>query len=400
MKIVNTCGWDTDCNSGNVGCLMGILVGTEGIDAGIEKGIDWRGPVADRIYNPTADGGRAISDCGREATYIVNMGHALAGKPAYEPKDGAQFHFTFPGSVQGFQVQSGDAELSNDKGGSLRIDGKAGARVGSPVFIPSKEVGEFFDKRGYKLLASPQIFPGQTINAEVSKSGAGLYVAYYGADDEVEYYDTDELTMTVPDLPGPIKEVGLRLNEDASLELNYLKWSGTPEFVFERPDHKGTMWGRSWVDANDQNYGWWWWPGETFRLLQNEGLGMVSQGTREWGDYEMTADVIPHLASRAGIAARVQGMTRFYALLVSADQKLQLVRRCHDETILAEAPFEWSLGQSLRMKLTVNGDSIVGAVEGGPVLESRDDKLEAGGVGLIVEEGRSATRKVQVRRVS
>ena len=24
LMIVNTCGWDTDCNSGNVGCLMGI----------------------------------------------------------------------------------------------------------------------------------------------------------------------------------------------------------------------------------------------------------------------------------------------------------------------------------------------------------------------------------------
>ena len=27
MKIINTCGWDTDCNSGNVGCLMGIKNG-------------------------------------------------------------------------------------------------------------------------------------------------------------------------------------------------------------------------------------------------------------------------------------------------------------------------------------------------------------------------------------
>ena len=400
MKIVNTCGWDTDCNSGNIGCLMGILVGTDGIDAAKEKGVDWRGPVADRIYNPTADGGRAISDCGREAAYIINMGHALAGKEPYKPKDGAQFHFTFSGSVQGFQVQEGEAELSNANGGSLRIDGKSGARIGSPVFIPSKEIGEFFDKRGYKLLACPQIFPGQTISAETSAAGAGLYLSYYGENDEVGYFDTDDLTMTVPDLPGPIKEVGLRLNEDIAIELDHLKWVGTPEFTFERPDHKGTMWGRTWVDANDQNYGWWWWPGETFRLLQNEGLGMVSQGTREWVDYIFSADVIPHLAKRAGIAARVQGMTRFYALLVTQDQTVQLVRRCHQETILAEAPFEWSLGQSLAMTLTVNGDNIVGEVNGSITLEANDDKLDAGGVGLIVEEGRTATKKVQVRRVN
>ena len=54
MKIINTCGWDTDCNSGNVGCLMGIKNGLQGIDLGL-NGADWRGPVADRIYIPTAD---------------------------------------------------------------------------------------------------------------------------------------------------------------------------------------------------------------------------------------------------------------------------------------------------------------------------------------------------------
>ncbi len=59
LMIVNTCGWDTDCNSGNVGCLLGIKNGLAGIDNG---GPDWRTPVADRMYLPTADGGRAISD--------------------------------------------------------------------------------------------------------------------------------------------------------------------------------------------------------------------------------------------------------------------------------------------------------------------------------------------------
>ena len=112
LKIVNTCGWDTDCNSGNVGCLMGILVGVEGIDAGTNKGLDWRGPVADRLYVPTADGDRGISDCVREAGHIIDMGHALAGKAAFRPKNGAQFHFTFPGSVQGFQVQVGEGEIT------------------------------------------------------------------------------------------------------------------------------------------------------------------------------------------------------------------------------------------------------------------------------------------------
>ena len=103
LMIVNTCGWDTDCNSGNVGCLLGIKEGLAGIDAGP----DWRGPVADRLYLPTADGGRSITDAAGEAYRIANIGRALVGQPALAPKAGARFHFELPGSVQGFQVENG-----------------------------------------------------------------------------------------------------------------------------------------------------------------------------------------------------------------------------------------------------------------------------------------------------
>src|SRR5882757_2025355 len=82
MMIVNTCGWDTDCNSGNLGCLLGIRNGL----SGFEGRHDWRGPVADRIYVSTADGGRSITDVPAEAVRIVNVGRALAGATSIAPK--------------------------------------------------------------------------------------------------------------------------------------------------------------------------------------------------------------------------------------------------------------------------------------------------------------------------
>src|SRR5579871_2594911 len=101
LMIANTSGWDTDCNSGNVGCLLGIRSGP----AGIEAGPDWRGPVADRLYLPTADGGRAISDAVAETYAIVNLGRTLAGLETVAPKGGARFHFDLPGAVQGFRTE-------------------------------------------------------------------------------------------------------------------------------------------------------------------------------------------------------------------------------------------------------------------------------------------------------
>src|SRR5258708_8145786 len=50
MRIVNTAGWDTDCNAGNVGCLFGIRTGLPGIDARPP----FPPPIADRIYLSTA----------------------------------------------------------------------------------------------------------------------------------------------------------------------------------------------------------------------------------------------------------------------------------------------------------------------------------------------------------
>ena len=77
MRIVNTAGWDTDCNAGNVGCLFGIRKGLAGIDAGP----DYRTPVADRMYISSADGGGAITDAVIEAQSLVAAGYALAGQP-------------------------------------------------------------------------------------------------------------------------------------------------------------------------------------------------------------------------------------------------------------------------------------------------------------------------------
>ena len=402
LKIVNTCGWDTDCNSGNVGCLMGILVGVDGIDASIDKGIDWRGPVADRLYCPTSDGDRCISDCAREATQIINMGHTLGGAARFAPKQGAQFHFSFKGSVQGFQVQSGTAQLSNPDGDALHISGKAGARIGTPVFAPSVEVAEYFEKAHYKLMASPRIFPGQQVYAGVSSPDANLYIAYYGDGDETCYVDVDSPddalnpSLHVPTVPGPIFEVGLRLNKDVSLQLDHVGWQGNPEVTFERPKHKGLMWKRAWVDAVDQLVGW----SEMFRLVQNEGLGMISQGTREWTNYVVSADVTPHLVSRAGVAARVQGLTRFYALVVTLDQKVQLVKSVHAESVLAEAEFNWSLGDTLNMSLHVNGDTLIGEINGAVVLTATDTALDSGAIGLVVADGRTATNTVTVAPLS
>ena len=54
--------------------------------SGLDTGQDWRTPVADRLFLPSADGGRAITDAVTETYHVINTGRALSGESPLAPK--------------------------------------------------------------------------------------------------------------------------------------------------------------------------------------------------------------------------------------------------------------------------------------------------------------------------
>ena len=426
LKIVNTAGWDTDCNSGNVGALLGIKNGLEGID---NSPFDWRGPVADRMYLASADGGRAITDAVIETYQIVNIGHALAGAPPLVPKDGARFHFELPGAVQGFQGDHPSVTLDN-----VAEQSQAGTRtlavrwtderpdspvvVTTPTFIPPEAI---VMPGSYTLLASPTLYPGQEVRARLTahRGNAGpvearLLICYYGDRDELQTLAGSPealspgrdamLVWRIPDLGGaPVTEVGIAVEPAeagaGAVYLDWLTWDGAPDVEFRRPDAPGEMWQRAWVNGVDQFEGRW--P-EPYRISQNHGTGLISQGTADWIDYRVTADVTILLAKQGGIAARVGGMRRWYALMLCDDGLARLVNDREAITILAEYPFVVQLDRRYRLSLTVRGNRVIGEIDGLRVADVLDDNdpLPAGGVGLIVTEGMLSSGAVRVEPVS
>ena len=414
LKIINTCGWDTDCNSGNLGCLMGIKTGIHGIDAGLLRGIDWRGPVADRIYVPTADPSWGISDCVRETQQIVNAARRLNQKDLWTPKAGAQFHFELPGSLQGFTVTAGEGDIENVAGVSrsgahaLRLSGSALCRFGTPVFAPSVEFAVWTEKPSnpYPLVASPRVYPGQRLAASLLQ-GAGasarLYVAYYDGNDQAQYAYSEaisvgaaaELSMTIPSHAYPAFEIGVEA--EGCVHLDYLRWDGEPNYASTRPPQVrrgNSMWRRSWVNGVDDFVSMPW--VEPFRLVQNTGRGLVMQGSREWRDISVTADVCGHLARATGIAVRVQGLGRYYAFVLHNSGEARIIKVAGDETILVTVPFDWHLGQPYQLTMTASGDQLVASIDGSQVLTATDQQLRCGGMGLLIEEGRTATHRIAV----
>jgi hypothetical protein len=425
LKIVNTSGWDTDCNSGNLGCLLGIRQGPDAFS----NGPDWRGPVADRLYLPTADGGRAITDALTEALEVVNIGRALHRLPPLKPKSGAKFHFELPGSVQGFGIEQPQSEVylenvqghSDEGQRSLALHFGAVAsqdmvRIATPTFIPSVTAADYFDSTSYPLLASPTLYPGQQLRARVSLdpksagSTTNLYIKTYDANDHLVYHDgprarlepglAQTLEWTLPDFQGmPIAYVGVALTRtqagQGTLYLDYLTWNGVPRTRLVPARGGGRMLRRAWVHSLDcfEDHG----P-EGFGLIQNRGRGLVIQGTREWDDYTVSSVITLHRVKAAGVAARVQGLRRYYALLLCHDGKVRLFKVQGETTVLAAVDFPWNYGQTHQLTLSVSGSTIEGLVNNTLRLEVNDvlNPLESGAIALVCEEGHVTTRSVEV----
>ncbi|MBI4927780.1 MAG: ADP-ribosylglycohydrolase family protein, partial [Anaerolineae bacterium] len=348
LMICNTCGWDTDCNSGNLGCLLGIRNGLQGFEGNKATGqvVDWRGPVADRMMIPTADGGGYVTDAVTKTFEIVNITCALNDMAPVSPKNmqngtSPRFHFELPGGVQGF-FGTGDgfaARIQNVTGHSrlgqrsLQIMSDAEAAWGAftSTFLQPQDL----DMKSYEVVSSPTIYPGQTIRAGLwaEESNANTLTArfaiqYYDANDQIQQVageahaiapgEYKEITWVIPDLPGmPIFAAGVIFERAGTCYLDYLTWDGTPTTTFQRPSGGmlplpgARIWRMAWVNALDQ---WDIWFPDAFRLSQNEGRGLLITGTREWRDYRVSAVIRPTVVKAGGIAARVQGQRRFYAL--------------------------------------------------------------------------------------
>lgn len=389
LAIVNSSGWDTDCNSGNLGAILGVRNGLETFEKQ-----DWRGPVADRLYLPSTDGGRAISDAVRETYAVANIARALEKLDPIHPKNGARFHFGLPGSVQGWQVLAGTGgAVSNPSGERLLIEGPT--RASTPTFIPPEAKDM---QTGYVLVASPTLYPGQIVRSRIlatdTSAKGHVFISHYNPDEtstsltgpafELGAGEEAVLEWIVPDAGGqPIHEIGFELAAGA-IELDYLTWDGMPTAEF--PPCGGRMWARAWAKslhrfAHERDaYAY---------LAHNYGIGLLTQGCREWRDYRVEATLTPRMAVSAGIAVRVQGLRRYYAFVFGEAGEIRIDKMLSGVTTLARTSFPWEACKSYDVAVTVSGNTIQVELNGNLVLAAVDSQspLLEGAFGFVVESG-------------
>ena len=106
LDICNMCGWDTDCNVGNVATIMGVRCGLEGIPQTLRR------PINDILICSSVMGSLNITDIPQGADYIARLAAAVAGWELPEPwreilnRKHTGCHFEYPGSTFGLRVKS------------------------------------------------------------------------------------------------------------------------------------------------------------------------------------------------------------------------------------------------------------------------------------------------------
>ena len=197
----------------------------------------------------------------------------------------------------------------------------------------------------------------------------------------------------------PIAAVGIEVATDESVSgaiyLDFLDWRGVPKATFRRLEGSGQMWLRAWANAIDQVDTRW--P-EAFHLSQGHGTGLLMMGGGDWYNYTVSAIITPRLALSFGLAARVRGLSRYYAFLLTSNGTARLVKRRVETKVMAEVEFRWELEQPYQLKLNVLNNYIAGWIDGNEIVSIRDDTepLRGGGFAFVCEEGLITSEEISV----
>ena len=386
LNICNMCGWDTDCNVGNVATIMGVRNGLDGIN--YEK---WRKPINDFLACSSVMGSMNIMDIPYGASYIAKLAYAVAGEKMPEPwntitqKRIDSCHFEYPGSTHAMRVRVDGLDkrarkdrectvINTDESAytgsrSLKFVAKH-VEPGENVFVYKKthyRPADFHDSR-YDPCFSPLVYPGQIIHgsAMIPEYGEDALVSLYVRDSRADkIYEGNrenlckgqwkELEFTIPSLEGAlIDEIGLCFHVQ-----------GTHTQVFDFVGLIDDLYADGKADysidfANETEEQWTVLHKEISQFTKLKGLMYLNDGEmhlscsdfaeaytgrHDWGDYRAKFFFTPLTGKHHMVNVRVQGAIRSYAVGLLPDGKAAILKNDNGYRILAETPFDWGCGK-------------------------------------------------------
>lgn len=415
VEIATMCGWDTDCNAGNVGTIAGVLSGIGAIPA------HYRDPIGDSIVLSGLPASLNIVDLPTWSRVLASIGYRRVGEPvpaeiaeALAQGDGERalhFDFGLPGSTHGMRVSDPvqfsavhrdvpSADGATRGALEFRFERVLREGTGRLFYKPFYRRADFDDER-YSPVFSPAARPGQQVRIRFSREsfeGERIGVAGYVRETFggtlipttttvfPEIGREVLLEFTIPDVKGTqVDEVGLTLTgwtgagrrDSGRLLVDLFEIRGKARYTIDVAK-QAVEFGS--VTPFSHNRGTWSIQDERMHLMTHEACASYTGG-HAVGDQRMTAVVRPLAGSSHQLIVRAAGAMRGYAAGLDGPGRVSL--SCHDfgVTRLATAAFDWKMGRDYRLSLEAIGDRLRLSVDGTVVLEAEDARHGGGMVG-------------------
>lgn len=413
VEIATLCGWDTDCNAGNVGAILGAYCGMAGID---DVYIE---PFADVAILSGVSGYLNICDIPTLSRQMAACGYRMLGEepPAELSVDNKTLHYDFalPKSTHGFRV-SNDFLLQIRHSDGMAADGKGSLEVlfnrlqkgnACRLYFKSFYKRADFEDGRYGPVFSPTVYPGQRLSMKLYMeqwTGATkLTVTPYvrTAFDEVmhcgkcitpENNAWIDIAFDIPDVQGGIiEEVGL-LVESSSVNTSDFASRDLGRFFIDSVRVDGNArYDIDFASARKEfgcltpfsfNRGTWSLEGDTIHCACEESTAAFT-GNYFAEAYTVSCHVRPIRGESACLLLRGLGTARHVmAGLLPGGKAGVWVGSMGGYKALAEVDFAWETGKTYALRAEAKGDCVTLWIDGAEIASAKGIPYPNGMVGM------------------
>ena len=427
IEIATMCGWDTDCNAGNVGTIVGVWNGIAGIPD------HYRKPINDFIATSSVSGYLNVLDIPTFSKSLALLGYKLANEEppvelieSYKEED-VYFDFTLPGSTHGFRTDfpfktflRHNQERGFRRNGSLEIfiDRMIKGEKGKVFYKPFYRREEFNDEK-YKPTFAPQVYSGQTVSLKVYLEkirGEEFIVTPFVRNSfskenlllkpvVLQDGEWNAIEFMVPDTNGAlIDEVGIMIESPSPLDnrgfgklyldefhvygkgrysIDFFKQA--IEFLCVTPfaHHKGE------------------WTIEDGKMKASSLTDCASfTGNYYSRNVKLKTTVTPKKGHHHALVFRAEGIRRNYQIGFDGENQVSLICNDFGMAWLISVPFAWKHDEEYQFELVCSGSNIQFAINGTPVLSFEDNRYEKGMFGFsMVEPGEALISDIFVEEL-
>ena len=410
VEIATMCGWDTDCNAGNVGTVLGVACGLSGI------GEHYRKPINDSIVMSGISGYLNILDIPTYAKELAVLGYRLAQEQCPQElidsfkEDEIYFDFELPGSTHNIRVSDPffcrtkhSTERAYQGTGSLEVvfDRMTRGEHSKVFYKPFYTRDDFNDER-YSPTFAPKAYSGQKLSMKIYLDqwggNAPMTIAPYvrlatSKKELVQGYQKlvneqwIDVEFEIPDSEGElIDEVGIVLESDSTRKPKSLGRIFIDEFkIFGKAAYtidfhkQATNFGC--VTPFAHNHGAWSLVDGSMYLMTAEPSEAYT-GNYFAKDYSVSVTLNPQSGHSHMVAVRAQGAMRGYHVGFDGTDEVALYINNFGYTKLASCSYPWQLNQDYEFKVTAHGNAITLCINGEPIVRHTDNTWGYGMYGV------------------